>query len=80
MKIMKGVEKMPNKDKTGPEGKGAMTGLGKGDCKPKNKKLLETASNLLSKDIPKKMIISGPVKKSINKDGKVNPDDKTPEK
>ena len=29
---------MPNKDKTGPEGKGSKTGLKKGDCKKEESK------------------------------------------
>lgn len=29
---------MPNRDGTGPDGKGPKTGRGKGNCKPKTKK------------------------------------------
>lgn len=31
-KALKEVNKMPNKDKTGPEGEGPKTGRGKGNC------------------------------------------------
>jgi hypothetical protein len=47
---------MPNKDKTGPEGKGPMTGRGLGKCKGKavKKKVVAKKKAIIKKKVVKK--------------------------